>query len=455
MPPRILILDEEQDLRGQIGDHFRAAGYAVSLAGGGDEGLRLIQSGEIDLAIVDLGLTAGLSGRSAGGLVEELLRAQSGLPVILLAEQRSQEDAIACMRKGAYEYRIKPVDPKELVLLVQRALSVRAIERENESLHLQLQDRFGLTNIIGRSSEMELVFDRVRTVAPAKANVLITGESGTGKELIANAIHLLSERARFPFVKVHCSALAPSLLESELFGHEKGAFTGASRLHRGRFELANRGTIFLDEIGDIDASLQIKLLRVLQEKSFERVGGEETITVDVRLVTATNHDLFRMVQDGLFREDLYYRLKVVDIHIPPLRERRGDVPLLVNSFLREYCRENAMIEKRFDLQTMTAFEEYRWPGNVREMKNLVENLVVMSKGPLIQYANLPEYMREEKKAGTIQLQAGRKMAEYEKELILATLAWAGGNKSRAASVLGIGRKTLHRKLEEYSRAESK
>jgi DNA-binding NtrC family response regulator len=451
MPPRLLILDDEPAVRSRMGDHFRSEGYAVNLAGSQEDGLRVLQGGEIDLAIIDLGLSID------GSFIEEFLRAQKGMPIIVLADPRFLEDAIACMRKGAFEYRTKPVDLKELALLVQRALSVRALEKENESLHLQLHDRFGLTNIIGQSSAMEGVFDQVRTVAPTKANVLITGESGTGKELIANAIHLISERARSPFVKVHCSALAPGLLESELFGHEKGAFTGATRRHRGRFELANRGTLFLDEIGDIDASLQVKLLRVLQEKSFERVGGEETLTVDVRLVTATNRDLFQLVQEGLFREDLYYRLKVVHIHSPPLRERRGDIPLLVNSFLREYCRENSMIEKRIDHRTMAALEEYHWPGNVREVKNLIENLVVMSKGPLIQYIDLPDYMREseEKKPGTITFLVGKNMEEYERALILATLDWTGGNKSRAAEVLGIGRKTLHRKLEEYSHTAPK
>jgi len=449
MPPRLLILDDEQDVRSRAGDFFRAGGYAVNLAEGADEGLRILHGGEIDLIIV--GLEPGKRGQD---VIDAILRDYSGIPIIVLADPQYLEDAIACMRKGAYEYRAKPVDLKELALLVQRALSVRALEKENASLHIQLQDRFGLTNIIGRSSEMERVFDQVRTVAPTKANVLIMGESGTGKELIANAIHLLSDRARFPFVKVHCSALASGVLESELFGHEKGAFTGANRLHRGRFELANRGTIFLDEIGDIDASLQVKLLRVLQERSFERVGGEETITVDVRLVTATNRDLFQMVEKGLFRDDLYYRLNVVLIHTPPLRERKGDIPLLVNSFLREYCRENGMIEKKIDQRSMAALEQYRWPGNVREMKNLVENLVVMSKGPIIQYSDLPDYIGEEKKSDTIVLTAGKTMEEYERELILATLRWAGGNKSRAASVLGIGRKTLHRKLEEYGQTVS-
>jgi DNA-binding NtrC family response regulator len=451
MPPRLLIVDDEPAQRGQMGDFFRSEGYAISQAGSGDEGLGIVQGGEIDLVITDL----GIPGTSGQALIAELLRAASDMPVIVLADPSSSEEAIACMQKGAYEYRTKPVDLKELALLVQRALSVRALGKENESLHHQLQDRFGLTNIIGQSSEMERVFDQVRTVAPTKANVLITGESGTGKELIANAVHLMSERARFPFVKVHCSALAPGLLESELFGHEKGAFTGASRLHRGRFELANRGTIFLDEIGDIDASLQVKLLRVLQEKTFERVGGEETLAVNVRLVTATNRELFQMVQSGLFREDLYYRLKVVHIHVPPLRERKGDIPLLVMSFLREYCRENGMIEKKIDRRTMEALENYRWAGNVREMKNLVENLVVMSKGLLIQYSDLPDYMREEKKPDTITLLAGKRLEEYERELIFATLDWVGGNKSRAAEVLGIGRKTLHRKLEEYNTAVSK
>ena len=445
MPPRILVVDDEQHIREGIGEFFRGEGYAVSLAEDGNQGLAAVRGGDIDVVITDLRMP-GMSGET---LIEEALKINTGMPIIVLTAHGSVENAVECMRKGAYEYRTKPVDLKELALLVQRALSVRALEKENENLHIQLQNRFGLTNIVGHSPEMERVFDQVRTVAPTKANVLITGESGTGKELIANAVHLLSERARHPFVKVHCSALAPGLLESELFGHEKGAFTGASRLHRGRFELANQGTLFLDEIGEIDAAIQVKLLRVLQEKKFERVGGEETISVDVRLVTATNRDLYRMVQEGSFREDLYYRLKVVHIHVPPIRERRSDIPLLVTSFLKEFCRENGTIEKKIDRRAMAALEQYRWGGNVREMKNLMENLVVMSKGPVIQYADLPEYIRDEKQPDTLVLPAGKKLEEYEKEIILATLAWVNGNKSRAAEVLGIGRKTLHRKLEEY------
>ncbi len=445
MPPRILVVDDEQHIREGIGEFFRGEGYAVSLAEDGNQGLAAVRGGDIDVVITDLRMP-GMSGET---LIEEALKINTGMPIIVLTAHGSVENAVECMRKGAYEYRTKPVDLKELALLVQRALSVRALEKENENLHIQLQNRFGLTNIVGHSPEMERVFDQVRTVAPTKANVLITGESGTGKELIANAVHLLSERARHPFVKVHCSALAPGLLESELFGHEKGAFTGASRLHRGRFELANQGTLFLDEIGEIDAAIQVKLLRVLQEKKFERVGGEETISVDVRLVTATNRDLYRMVQEGSFREDLYYRLKVVHIHVPPIRERRSDIPLLVTSFLKEFCRENGTIEKKIDRRAMAALEQYRWGGNVREMKNLMENLVVMSKGPVIQYADLPEYIRDEKQPDTLVLPAGKKLEEYEKDIILATLAWVNGNKSRAAEVLGIGRKTLHRKLEEY------
>jgi DNA-binding NtrC family response regulator len=450
MPPRILVVDDEQHIREGIGEFFRGEGYAVTLAEDGKQGLAEVRDGDIDVVITDLRMP-GMSGET---LIEESLKINTGMPIIVLTAHGSVENAVECMRKGAYEYRTKPVDLKELALLVQRSLSVRALEKENENLHIALQDRFGLSNSVGHSPEMEQVCDQGRTGAPAKANVLITGESGTGKELIANAVHLLSERARYPFVKVHCSALAPGLLESELFGHEKGSFTGASRLHRGRFELANQGTLFLDEIGDIDAAIQVKLLRVLQEKTFERVGGEETLSVDVRLVTATNRDLYRMVQEGTFREDLYYRLKVVHIHVPPIRERRSDIPLLLTSFLKEFCRENGMSEKKIERRAMAALEQYRWGGNVREMKNLMENLVIMSKGPVIQYADLPEYVRDEKQPGSVTLSAGKKLSEYEKEIILATLAWVGGNKSRAAEVLGIGRKTLHRKLEEYGHAVS-
>jgi DNA-binding NtrC family response regulator len=359
------------------------------------------------------------------------------------------------MRKGAYHYLIKPVNLKELSLIVSRALSWSALEKENEELHNRLNNRYGIENIIGHSSAMERVFEIVKTVAPTKANVLITGESGTGKELIAAAIHALSDRGKQPLITVHCSALAPGLLESELFGHEKGSFTGATRQHYGRFELANHGTIFLDEIGDIDAVIQVKLLRVIQEKAFERVGGESTISVDTRIITATNKDLHELVRQEKFREDLYYRLRVVHINLPPLRERKTDIPILVDSFLREFCRENNRKEKQFDRKAMAVLEDYAWPGNVRELKNVIENLVVLTKNTVIGFRDLPDYIRNERAPEVLRIEPGRTLEEYERDIILTTLKFMEGNKSRAAEVLGIGRKTLHRKLDQYAEIGSK
>jgi DNA-binding NtrC family response regulator len=297
------------------------------------------------------------------------------------------------------------------------------------------------------------VDDKARA-APAKASVLITGESGVGKELVADAIHELSPRKGKPLIKVHCAALAASLLESELFGHEKGAFTGAVARKRGRFELANEGTLFLDEIGEIDQNLQIKLLRVLQEKKFERVGGEETIETDVRIVAATNKDLKAEIEKGTFREDLYFRLNVVNIHVPPLRERKEDLPLLITSFLREFAAENGKPVEGVDDKARAALYGYDWPGNVRELRNCIESAVVMSKGPVITEGDLPPTIRDNNDDGWIRIPLGSTLDEAEKIIIRDTLSAQKGNKSRAAETLGIGRKTLHRKLAEWGEGDT-
>ena len=444
MPARLLIVDDEKNIRTGLGEAFMGDGYDVLLAASGEEALAIVKNDEVDLVITDLRMI-GISGTE---LMDEIQKINYNIPIIILTAHGTVQTAVECMRKGAYDYQTKPVNLKKLSLIVSRALARSALEKENEELHNQLNNRYGISNIISHSPEMEKVFDMVKTVAPTKSNILITGESGTGKELVANAIHALSDRSKKPFVKVHCAALATGLLESELFGHEKGSFTGASRQHKGRFELADQGTIFLDEIGDIDANIQVKLLRVIQERSFQRVGGESTISVDVRLVTATNKDLFDMVQKETFREDLYYRLKVVNIRIPPLRERTSDIPLLVDAFLKEFCRINNKREKTIDRKALAALEQYPWPGNVRELKNVIENLVVMSKGGGISLRDLPPNISQEKTPGAIKLIPGKKLEEYEKEIILSTLSYTGGNKTRAAQMLGIGRKTLHRKLEQ-------
>jgi transcriptional regulator with PAS, ATPase and Fis domain len=296
---------------------------------------------------------------------------------------------------------------------------------------------------------MRRIFDVVRQVAPTRASVLVTGDSGVGKELIADAVHNLSNRKPKPFIKVHCAALSESLLESELFGHEKGAFTGAVARKRGRFELANTGTIFLDEIGEINPSVQIKILRVLQEKTFERVGGEETLEVDVRIISATNKDLKAEIEHGSFREDLYYRLNVVNIHIPPLRDRKEDIPLLAAAFIKEFAQENEKQVDGIDPKARALLYNYSWPGNVRELRNCIESAVVMSKGNVITNDDLPPSIVTDSESNHVRIQLGATMDDAEKEIIRANLAAQNGNKSRTAEILGIGRKTLHRKIAEY------
>jgi DNA-binding NtrC family response regulator len=357
------------------------------------------------------------------------------------------------MRNGAYDFLTKPVNLDRLSLLVKRALENRELALNHHRMEEELEHKKQFETIIGTSAPMRRVFDTISRAAPAKASVLITGESGVGKELVADAIHELSPRKGKPLVKVHCAALAASLLESELFGHEKGAFTGAVSRKRGRFELANEGTLFLDEIGEIDQNIQIKLLRVLQEKKFERVGGEETIEVDVRIVTATNKDLKAEIEKGNFREDLYFRLNVVNIHVPPLRERKDDIPLLIASFLKEFARENGKDIDGIDEKARAALYAYDWPGNVRELRNCMESAVVMAKGQMISEGDLPPTLRTKSDDGWIRIPLGSTMEESEKIIIRDTLSSVKGNKSKAADVLAIGRKTLHRKIAEWGETD--
>ena len=336
--------------------------------------------------------------------------------------------------------------------MVKKSLSSSDLYAEHERLKeevAQLKARNRYDRIIGKSAKMVNLLDTVEQVAPTKASVLITGESGVGKELVADAIHELSTRSKGPFIKVHCAALSASLLESELFGHEKGSFTGAVAQKRGRFELADGGTIFLDEIGEIDLQTQVKLLRVLQERQFERVGGEKTIDVDVRIVCATNKDLLAEIEKGNFREDLYYRLNVVSLVVPPLRERKEDIPLLLTSFLTQYSEENGRKIEGFSNAAKRALLAYDWPGNIRELRNCIESAVVLARGTIIEVEDLPQQIGRSEGGGSVSIDVGITLAEAEQKLIISTLAQCGGNKTRAAEVLGIGRKTLHRKLQEY------
>jgi DNA-binding NtrC family response regulator len=441
----ILVVDDEKNIREGLAESLRLDGYAVKTAADGAEGLKAVETGEIDLVITDLKMPA-LSG-------SDLLRTVSGrypgLPVIVLTGHGTIEDAVDAMRYGAFDFLTKPVNLDHLTLLVKRALENRELARKNLELEAEVEAQRRTSSIIGSSAEMKRIFDLIRRVAPTKASVLITGESGVGKELVADAIHNLSPRKDGPLIKVHCAALAESLLESELFGHEKGAFTGAVSRKRGRFELANEGTLFLDEIGEINQNVQIKILRVLQERRFERVGGEETVETDVRIMAATNRDLKTEIAEGRFREDLYYRLNVVNIHVPPLRERRDDIPLLAMAFLKEFSQENGKRIEGFEPKARSALYAYTWPGNVRELRNCIESAVVMARGGLVGVEDLPPSVRSSDEERDIRVPSGSSLAEAEKILIRETLAAQSGNKSRTAEILGIGRKTLYQKIEEY------
>jgi len=445
MKYNILVVDDEKNIREGLAKLLEMEGHRAVPAADGREALALLERGDVDLVVTDLKMP-NLPGDE---LLRRALAAVPGLPVIILTGHGTIESAVQAMKQGAYDYLTKPVDMGRLTLLVARALSEWEVKRQYREALQELQKRSQFSNIIGKSDAMRRIFEVVQLVSASKASVLITGESGTGKEMIADAIHYNSDRKDKPLIKVHCAALSETLLESELFGHERGAFTGAVARKRGRFELAHRGTLFLDEIGEVSPGVQIKLLRVLQDKTFERVGGEETIEVDCRVIAATNRTLKEAIAQGQFREDLYYRLNVVNIHLPPLRERKEDIPLLISSFLTEFAEAAGKRLEGLDAKARAALYSYRWPGNVRELRNCLESAVVLSRSSLITLEDLPPHIRSDADKNYVKLSLGLSLAEAEAELIRAELLAQNGNKTRAAEVLGIGRKTLHRKIQEY------
>ena len=439
----ILTIDDEENIRNGLADNFELEGYNVEKAANGKEGLSKIEKGGIDLVITDLRMD-GIPGEE---VVRRVTTEHPGIPIIVLTGHGSIEDATAAIKAGAYDFLTKPLDLDHLNHIVKNALK----GREQQKIISELQEKIknggnSASDMIGKSAELNKVKELISKAAPSKANVLITGESGVGKELVAKSIHEQSPRKDKPFVIVHCAALSESLLESELFGYEKGAFTGADTQHKGRFEVADGGTIFLDEIGEINQATQIKLLRVIQEKSFERVGGTQSINVDVRIVAATNRNLEEEVHAGHFREDLFYRLNVVRIPMPPLRERKDDIPLLLHAFLREFNIENEKNITGFDNRAKSAILKYSWPGNIRELKNCVESAVVMCTGDEIKIEDLPASVREKGEEKSITIPIGMTLDEAEMVIIQENLAACNGNKSKCAEILGIGRKTLHRKL---------
>ena len=439
----ILTIDDEENIRNGLADNFELEGYNVEKAANGKEGLSKIEKGGIDLVITDLRMD-GIPGEE---VVRRVTTEHPGIPIIVLTGHGSIEDATAAIKAGAYDFLTKPLDLDHLNHIVKNALK----GREQQKIITELQEKIknggvSASDMIGKSAELNKVKALISKAAPSKANVLITGESGVGKELVAKSIHEQSPRKDKPFVIVHCAALSETLLESELFGYEKGAFTGADTQHKGRFEVADGGTIFLDEIGEINQATQIKLLRVIQEKSFERVGGTQSINVDVRIVAATNRNLEEEVKNGKFREDLFYRLNVVRIPMPPLRERKDDIPLLLHAFLREFNIENEKNITGFDNRAKSAILKYSWPGNIRELKNCVESAVVMCNGDEIKIEDLPASVREKGEEKVINIPVGMKLDDAELLIIQENLAFCNGNKSKCAELLGIGRKTLHRKL---------
>jgi two-component system response regulator AtoC len=451
--PTVLIVDDDKSTRDGL-NRALSQKYEVTLAESAERALEMAEKQDLDVLLSDMRMP-GMDGLT---LLQRMLARDPRLICILLTAYGNVETAVEAMKRGAYDFLMKPVNLDHLELLLTRALRSRDVEAENENLQEQLDDKYGMESIIGTSSPMRELFETIRQAAPTQATVLIQGESGTGKELVAHAVHRLSTRSRGPFIAVHCAALSETLLESELFGHEKGAFTGALARRRGRFEMADGGTLFLDEVSEIDASTQVKLLRVLEERTFERVGGDDTVDVDIRLVAATNQDLKDMVTQGKFREDLFFRLDVVNIELPPLRDRFEDVPLLCSEFLDEFSRKNEKSIEGITPEAVGILSAYAWPGNVRELRNTIEKMVVLCRGPKLTARDIPGNIRHEvRDSGAIggivsaiaATDGGNSLANAERTMILRALKQSNNNRTKAAEALGISRRTLHRKLKQY------
>jgi two-component system response regulator AtoC len=443
----LLIVDDEKNTRDGLRDALEDH-YEVYVAGDIAGAFAALETDPADVLITDLRLGA----EDGMDLMEKALKLPKPPICIMMTAYGSVDTAVEAMKRGAYDFVTKPVNIDRLEMLIQRALRERDMRRENVELRQQVSRRAGLESMIGHSPPMVEVFETIKQVAPSRASVLIQGETGTGKELAAHAIHALSTRAAKRFVAVHCKAFSPQLLESELFGHERGAFTGAFERRIGRFEQASGGTLFLDEIGEIDENTQVKILRVLGERTFERVGGNQTLHTDVRLIAATNKDLATLVAEGKFRDDLYFRLNVVPLTMPPLRARKEDLPLLVRAFLKESAKENEKPFRELAPEAMACILDYNWPGNVRELRAAIEHAVVMSSSPKIGVRDLPASVRQPAQAFDAQIQGpkGLNLHQTERNLIFRALEESGGNRTEAARILGISRRTLHRRLKELN-----
>ncbi len=450
---RVLLIEDHTPSREIMKKALEKVGHTVADFASGQDALDFLrQESGVDVIITDL-MMPGMDGME---VLRQIKGVDPTLSVILVTGHGTVESAVEAMKAGADDFVQKPVNTAELRKRVETAIQKRSLMREVEELRGRLEEKYRLGNILGKSKAMRQLFDQIQLVAPTRSSVLITGESGTGKELIANAIHQNSPRRGERFLPVNCAAIPSEILESEMFGHEKGSFTGAVGRKIGKFELADRGTLFLDEVGEIPMETQVKLLRILEERSFMRVGGSETLTADVRLIAATNASLEQRVAEGRFRADLYYRLKVVTLHIPPLRERREDIPLLADHFLAQFKKENGREDLTLSPAALRCLVDCRWEGNVRELRNLIESLVVMATRPVIEVWDLPEPYRQaappepEPTSGIVPSSApATTMEGIEREAILRTLKETGGNRTRAAEILGIGLRTLQRKLKEY------
>ena len=455
MKPTVLIVDDEKHTR----DGLRAAledKYETFVAKDAAEAARLMQDVPPDAVLTDL----RMAGEDGMAVIDRALKLSPQPVCLMMTAYGDVETAVQAMSRGAYWFMQKPVDLRQVELLLERGLKARATEKEVAVLKTRLDRKFSLGEVVGSSAALQHAIEQVRSVATSNATVLLLGETGTGKELFAQMIHQASNRAKGPFMAVHCAAIPANLLESELFGHEKGSFTGANERRVGRFESADGGTLFLDEIGEIDATTQIKLLRFLETRSVERLGSHKPIALDLRLVCATNRDLLQMVKEGKFREDLYYRLSVVPLRMPPLRERPDDIPLLLSHYLKRFAAENHLAEVRLGADALGVLARYPWPGNIRELRNTCENLAVLRPGKVLTAGDLdPRYAQATNLGGVVRpglLAASGGMfdkEQNEKELLKQALASAAGNRTKAAELLGISRRTLHRKLLQWPELE--
>ena len=448
---RILVVDDEESHRIMLRAVLGAEGYTVAEAADGTEAVAAVGKEAFDVILMDIRMTK-MDGIEALG---EIRKISPQVPVLIMTAYASVKTAVEALKAGAFDYLTKPLDIEELKILIDKAMDHYHLRAENLVLKERLGDRFDFSRIIAASPKMKTLLETLAMVAPSDATVLIMGESGTGKEVIANAIHHNSPRAGEPFIKVACAALPETLLESELFGHEKGAFTGAVARREGRFQLAHRGTIFLDEVGEMSPAVQTKLLRVLQEKEFEPLGGTRTAKVDIRVIAATNRDLEKEVREGRFREDLYYRLNVVPLVLPPLRERREDIPLLADHFLALFREKNRKSITTISGKALDLLVRYDWPGNVRELENIVERAVILARDEVLVPADLPSQIRMfsgEEGQDAFAIPAGMSLDEMERALIVKTLDETGGNRTRASEILGINRRTLQNKLKQYGLA---